>query len=143
MTTYTRNERIYTDVVLKLDSKVFAGITSFDFQSQVNMIATTNMNTADRATTFKAGRITRTIQIEGIHDPETATPTTQDYWALEALVQSGASATLYVGDVTAPGSYLTFSGLISNLSFKAQDDGAVNISASFNGTGVRTLTAFT
>jgi hypothetical protein len=135
----TRNERIYSDVVLKLGSKVFAGITSFDFQMNINMIATTNMNTANRGTTYKAGRINRTIQIEGIHDPEDSSPTTNDFWALEALAQSGAPATLLVGDVTEPGKYLTMSGLISNLSFKTQDDSVVNISASFNGTGYRTL----
>lgn len=135
----TRNERIYSDVVLKLAGKVFAGVTSFDFQMNVNMIATTNMNTANRGTTYKAGRINRTVQIEGIHDPDLTGPTTNDFWALEALVQSGAEATLLIGDVTEPGKYLTMQGLISNLSFKTQDDSVVNISASFNGTGYRTL----
>ena len=136
-------ERIYSDVVIKLEDKLFAGITSFDFQASVNMIATTNMNTANRATTNKAGRISRTVQIEGIHNPESSNPTMQDYWALEALVQSGAEATILVGDVTTPGSYLTFEGLINSLGFKTQDDGVVNISASFTGTGVRTLVALT
>lgn len=139
----TRNERIYSDVIVKLEDKVFAGITSFDFQAQVNMIATTNINTANRATTFKAGRITRTFSIEGIHDPEAGSPTQQDFWALEALVQSGAAGTVMVGDVTTPGKYMTFEGLLNNLSFKTQDDGVVNISASFNGTGERTLVALT
>jgi hypothetical protein len=136
-------ERIYSDVVIKLEDKLFAGITSFDFQTQVNMIATTNMNTANRATTNKAGRISRTVQIEGIHAPESGSPTMNDFWALEALVQSGADATIMVGDVTAPGNYLTLEGLINSLGFKTQDDGVVNISASFTGTGGRSLVAVT
>lgn len=137
------SERIYSDVVIKLGSKLFAGITSFDFSAQVNMIATTNMNTANRATTFVAGRITRTVNIEGIHDPHSGTGTMNDFWDLEALVQSGAEAALIVGDVTSPGKYLTMNGLINNLSFKTQDDAVVNISATFNGTGERTLTNVT
>jgi hypothetical protein len=136
-------ERIYSDVVVKLASKLFAGITSFDFQASVNVIPTTNMNTANRATTNKAGRISRTLSIEGIHDPQSGSPTMQDFWALEALVQSGESATLMVGDKTAPGKYMTFSGIINNLSQKTQDDGVVNISAAFTGSGERTLVALT
>jgi hypothetical protein len=136
-------ERIYSDVVVKLADKLFAGITSFDFQASVNMIATTNMNTANRATTNKPGRISRTLSIEAIHDPQSGSPTMQDYWTLEALVQSGSAATLMVGDVTSPGKYQTLSGYINNLTFKTQDDGVVNISAAFTGSGERTLVSLT
>lgn len=136
-------ERIYSDVVVKLADKLFAGITSFDFQQSVNMIPTTNMNTADRATTNKSGRISRTFQIEAIHNPGGTSPTMQDYWTLDALIDSGAEAEVMVADVTTPGKYLTFNGLINSLGFKTQDDGVVNISAAFTGTGTKTVIALT
>ncbi|MDP2336062.1 MAG: hypothetical protein Q8N05_06370 [Bacteroidota bacterium] len=135
------SERIYSEVILKIGTKIFAAISSFDHSAAVNLIKTTNMNTPARGNTYRAGRIDEDISLEAIHDPQGALPTETDYWALRALIDSGAEVALFWGDVTIPGSASAAAGLINNLSFKASDDSTVNISAAFKITGGTQTTA--
>lgn len=135
-------ERIWNETILKITDKLMAGVTSLDYQEAVDMIETTNIQTANRDTTFRSGRIKRTISIEGIHHPDQA-PTMTDFWALDALVTSGAETAIYFGDTASPGSYIELNGLINNLGYKAQDNGTVNITASFQITGAKTVTELT
>lgn len=125
---------LYTDFVVKLGSKLFAGITSFDFQTAVNMIPTTDMNTAANESTFKPGRRTRTGSMEGLHKPGES-PTLETYIELETLISTEASAELYVADSSTAGTYKTYDVYVSNLSKKAADGDTVKISASFQVTG--------
>lgn len=134
-------ERIYSEVILKVGAKIFAAMSSFDHSAAVNLIKTTNMNTPSRRNTYRAGRIDEDISLEAIHDPQAGTPTETDYWALRALVDSGAEVTLFWGDTVIPGSSCEAQGLINSLSFKASDDSTVNISAAFKITGNVTPTA--
>lgn len=137
------SERIYSEVILKIGDKQFAAISSFDHTAAVNLIKTTNMLTPSRANTYRAGRKDEDISLEAIHNPQSGTPTLKDYWAMRALIDSGAEVALYWGDTVLPGSFCVANGLINNLTYKAADDATVNISAAFKITGGTTVTALT
>lgn len=136
-------ERIYTEVILKIGTKQFAAISSFDHSAAVNLIKTTNMLTPSRGNTYRAGRKDEDISIEALHDPQSGTPTLNDYWAIRTLLDSGAEVALYWGDTVTPGSYTTANGLVNNLTYKAADDATVSISCAFKITGGTVVTALT
>ena len=138
------NEQIYKDVVLLIGTKAMAGLSSFDYQTAVDMIETTNMNTADAEKTFKPGRKNRTVSIEGIHDPNKGTTTMQDYWALDTLIEAETASVIRIyEDDSTNGKYVEMSGYINNIGIKNQDNAAVNISAAFQISGGRTVGATT
>ena len=136
------NEAIYTDVALLIGSKAMAGLTSWDYQTAIDMIETTNFNTTGNSKTKKPGKVDRTVSLEGIHDPNKGATTMEDYWDLDTLVNAGTSVVLRIYETYASnGKYVEMTGYINNLGVKGQDNAAVNISASFTASGARTVGA--
>jgi len=136
------NEAIYTDVALLIGTKAMAGLTSYDYQTAIDMIETTNFNTTGNSKTKKPGKVDRTVSLEGIHDPNKGATTMQDYWDLDVLVNAGTSVVVRIYETYASnGKYVEMTGYINSLGIKGQDNAAVNISASFMATGGRTVGA--
>ena len=135
-----QHEAIYTDVALLVGSKAMAGLTSFDYQTAVDMIETTNFNTSGNSKTNKPGKVSRTISIEGIHDPNKGLTTMQDFWDLDTLVNAGTAVVLRIYETYASsGKYAELTGYLNSLGIKNQDNAAVNISAGFTASGGRTV----
>ena len=138
------NEAIYKDLILKIGNKLMAGLTSWDWQTSVDSLETTNFQTANDRKTFKPGRVGETISLEGIHDPNKGATTMQDFWDLRSMVKNRTIATIRIYEnYTTNGKYTEFTGFVSNLSKKAQDNAVINISASFQITGDETTGALT
>ena len=136
------NEAIYTDVSFLIGSKAMAGLTSWDFQTAVDMIETTNFNTTGNAKTKKPGKVDRTISLEGIHDPNKGSTTLKDYWDLQALIDAGNSVTLRIYETyESNGKYVEMTGYLNSLGIKGQDNAAVNITAALAVTGGITVGA--
>ena len=126
------------EVIMKIGTKLLAGITSHDFDFSVDMIETTDMNTAAGTKTYTAGRGGATLSLEGLHKPDEASAK-ETFYTLLATAQAGTPVTVYRGSETAGESYLSMSGLISGVSNKAADNQASNYSCNFQVSGAITI----
>lgn len=125
------------EVIIKIEDQLFAGITSHDFDFSVDMIETTDMNTASGQKTYTAGRGGATLSVEGLHKPDVSGE--DDFFTLLATAQAGTAVTVYRGSETATEKYLSMECLISGVSNKAADNQAANYSANLQVTGAITI----
>ncbi len=126
------------EVILKIGTKMLAGITSHDFDFSKDMLETTDMNTVAGTKTYIAGRGGATISVEGIHKPGGG-GTHEDFFTLLAAAQSGTEVDVYRGSLVATESYLSMKGLISGVANKAADNSPANYSCNIQVTGAITI----
>lgn len=130
-------------VILKIGTKLLAGITSHDFDFSKDMLETTDMNTVAGTKTYIAGRGGATISVEGIHKPGGGT-LQEDFFTLLTAAQAGNEITLYRGSIVTGESYLEMTGLISGVANKAADNSPANYSCNIQVTGaiaIKTVSA--
>jgi hypothetical protein len=127
--------KVGQEILLKVQDKLIAGITSHDFQAAVDMLETTNMNTTGKNRTFISGRSNLTMSCEALHDPQAGVATMNDFFSLLAIATAGTPATLYWGGSAAGDKYIEASGLINSISNKSQDNAVPNWSCSFQVSG--------